>query len=99
MAGGLFDALIAGETAAAQESFLRAIELIPENVRLHKVLSQASFMLRNRLSLVRDRLGDRVCARLVEGIQKDVAFLLAQKRSLTDKYDIGREFADSLDLT
>jgi hypothetical protein len=48
--------------------------------------------------LVRDLLGDPVTSRLVEGIQKDVAFLLAQKRSLADKYDIGREFANSLDL-
>lgn len=99
LTAGLFDSLIAGETTTARETFWRAIESIPENVRLHKVLSQATLLLRSRLGLVRDSLGDRISTRLVEGIQKDVAFLLAQKRVLADKYDIGREFADSLNLS
>ncbi len=96
---GLLDSLIVGETASAQESFQQAVESVPKNLRLHKVLSQATILLQDRLGLVRDLLGDRVTSRLVEGIQKEVAFLLAQKRSLADKYDIGREFAISLDLS
>lgn len=94
---GLFDSLISGETPSAKEDFQHVAGSIPENVRLHKVLSQATILLQSRLSLVRNLLGDRVASRLVDGIQKDVAFLLAQKRSLADKYDIGREFANSLD--
>jgi len=95
---GLFDSLTAGETASARESFLAIAESIPDNMRLHKILSNAAALLQDRLKLARDCLGDRAASRLVEAIQKDVAFLLAQKRSLTDKYDIGREFADSLNV-
>jgi len=93
---GLFDSLAAGETATARDHFLRVAEAVPENVRVHKVLSQSAALLRDRLDLVRDCLGEQAARRVAELIRKDVAFLLAQKRALADKYDIGGEFAESL---
>jgi len=95
---GLFDSLTGGDTESTRESFLRVAESIPANLRLHKILSHTAILLQDRLKLVRDCLGDHVASRLAQAVQKEVAVLLAQKRSLADKYDIGREFAESLNM-
>ncbi len=95
---GLFDSLTGGDTESTRESFLRVAESIPVNLRLHKILSHTAILLQDRLKLVRDCLGDHVASRLAQAVQKEVAVLLAQKRSLADKYDIDREFAESLNM-
>jgi len=95
---GMFEALTAGETGTARDKFMKAAESIPESVRLHKVLSQSAMLLQDRLGLIRDCLGERTAIKMTEIIKKDVAFLLAQKRRLADKYDVGREFMESMGI-
>ncbi len=96
MTPGLFEALTQGDSPAALEQFNKLVAGMPDSIRLHKVLSQAGDLLHDRLRLVYECLGKRTVGRLAESIQKDVAFLLAQKRDLADRYDIGSDFSNSL---
>jgi len=95
---GMFEALTAGETGSARDQFMKVAESIPESVRLHKVLSQSALLLQDRIGMIRDCLGERAALKMTEIIKKDVAFLLAQKRRLADKYDVGREFMESMGI-
>lgn len=87
----LLSVLTAG-AEGSEEAFRKEIAKIAEPIRLHRVLALASCLLSDKVRAAVDRVGPRVAGRVVSGIQKDLSVLLAQKRTLADKYDIGREF-------
>ncbi len=96
VSSSLVEALTQEDESRGQRIFFQVTDAMPEPIRLHKVLSQASTLLRDRFAVVCDKLGRKSASHLAETIHKELAFLLAQKRVLADKYDIGREFVDSL---
>jgi predicted transcriptional regulator len=89
-------AILTAGADGSEESFRKEIVRIAEPIRLHRVLALANCLLSAKVRMMIDRVGPRVAGRIVHGIQKDLIFLLAQKRSLADKYDIGREFRQAL---
>lgn len=90
----LFDVLIT--PGGPVDSLQKEMSGIPDPVRLHRALSSANQILADRVRLTADWLGPGIAGRVTSGIQKDLSFLLAQKRSLADKYDIGRDIRQAL---
>lgn len=87
----LLSILTAG-AEGSEEAFRKEIARIAEPVRLHRVLALANCLLSDKMRAAIDRVGPRVAGRVASSIQKELSVLLAQKRVLADKYDIGREF-------
>jgi len=88
--------ILTGGADGSEESFRKEIARIAEPIRLHRVLGLTSCLLSDKVQAMIDRLGPHVADRVVGGIRKDLTFLLAQKRSLVDKYDVGKEFQQAL---
>ncbi|MEW5701875.1 MAG: DUF4388 domain-containing protein [Candidatus Zixiibacteriota bacterium] len=93
---GITAALIDIQAAKDPEGFRERARKIPAPVRLHRVLDLAECLLAAALGALRDRLGPRIANGVVAVIQKDLAFYLAQKRSLVEEYDIQTEFLETL---
>jgi hypothetical protein len=91
----LLSVLTAGADGS-EESFRKETAHIAESIRLHRVLALVNCLLSEKVRMLIDRLGPRLAGRIVSGIQKDLTFLLAQKRNLADKYDVSREFRQAL---
>ena len=91
----LVGVLTAG-AGGSEDAFRKAVKKISDPIRLHRVLDLANRVLADRVRTLRDRMGPNVTARVVSSIDKEVTFLLAQKRSLATKYDIAREFREAL---
>lgn len=84
--------LLTAGTGGSEATFREEIGRISGSIRLHRVLDVANRLLADKIVALRDRVGPHATMRIVAGIQKETAFVLAQKRTLADKYDIGREF-------
>lgn len=70
------------------ENFHRAIQKIPKEARLHKILSGLNHILSEQLVFVKSLLGRNVLRTLESEIRKGISLPLAEKRSLTTKYDL-----------
>lgn len=82
--------------AQSQELFKERVSHIPGPVRLHRAVATAQSMVREGMRTVRDTLGDVVVKNTADGIKRELAVLLAQKRQLGDKYDVHNEFFAAL---
>jgi hypothetical protein len=91
----LVGVLTAG-SGGTEESFRQEIGRVSDAIRLHRVLELANSLLSDKVQALQDRLGPHTTAVIIGGIQKEVAFVLAQKRILADKYDIARDFRRAL---
>jgi hypothetical protein len=87
--------LMAG-SGGSEEAFRKSIKRISDPVRLHRVLGLANTVLSDKVTALRDRVGPAITKRVVTAIEKEVTFLLAQKRTLANRYDIDREFRQAL---
>ncbi len=88
--------VLTGGSDGAEEAFRKETSRIPETVRLHRVLALAGSLLSDKVRVMTDRVGPNTTGHTINGIHKDLTFLLAQKRQLADKYDVGREFRQAL---
>lgn len=91
----LVGVLTAG-AGGSEEGFRQEVGRISDAIRLHRVLDVANRLLADKVMALQDRLGHPATAHIIAGIQKEVSFVLAQKRSLADKFDIARDFRRAL---
>ena len=88
--------LIDTDGAASLELFRERVSRIPGPVRLHRAVATAQSLVREGIRTVRDTLGDAVMKTTAEAVKRELAVLLAQKRALTEKYDVHNEFFAAL---
>ena len=89
--------ILTAGTGGSEETFRKAVTEIADPIRLHRVLDLANRVLTDKVQSLRDRMGPTITAKVISAIDKDVTFLLAQKRSLASRYDIARDFRRALD--
>jgi hypothetical protein len=70
------------------ENFRRTARKIPKEARLHKLLSGLNHILAEQLLFVRSMLGVNVLRSLESEIKKEISIPLAEKRSVSSKYEL-----------
>lgn len=88
--------LIDAESVASLDLFRERILRIPAPVRLHRAVATAQALVREGMRTLRDTLGEKIMASVADTTKQELAVLLAQKRSLTEKYDVHNEFFAAL---
>lgn len=88
--------LLTAASGGTETEFRTAVTQIADPIRLHRVLDLANRVLSEKAAALRDQVSPRIASQVRASIQKDVTFLLAQKRELADRYDIAREFRRAL---
>lgn len=89
--------ILTAGTGGSEETFRMAITRIADPIRLHRVLDLANRVLADKVQALRDRVGTRIAKGVISAIDKDVTFLLAQKRELAARYDITKDFRRALE--
>ncbi len=69
-------------------NFHRTIQKIPKEARLHRILSGLNYILAEQLAFVRTLLGIEVLRTVESEIKKTISLPLAEKRTITSKYDL-----------
>jgi hypothetical protein len=88
--------LIDSESASSFGLFREHIARVPGPVRLHRAVSTAQALVREGMRTLRDTLGEKVMMTVADTTKRELAVLLAQKRPLTDKFDVHNEFFAAL---
>lgn len=89
--------ILTAGTGGSEETFRAAVTRIADPIRLHRVLDLANRVLADKVQAVRNRMGPNITRRVISAIDKDVTFLLAQKRELAGRYDIAKDFRRALE--
>ncbi len=89
--------ILTAGTGGSEETFRKAVTQIADPIRLHRVLDLANRVLSDKVQALRDRTGPTIARRVIAAIDKDVTFLLAQKRELANRYDIAKDFRRALE--
>ena len=89
--------ILTAGTGGSEETFRNAVTGITDPIRLHRVLDLANRVLSNKVQALRDRMGATITRKVISSIDKDVTFLIAQKRALANRYDIAKDFRRALE--
>lgn len=88
--------VLTAASGGSEAEFREAVKRIADPIRLHRVLDLANRLLADKVMALRDLISPHVAGLIRAAIQKDVTFLLAQKRDLAERYDIALEFRRAL---
>lgn len=88
--------ILTAASGGSENEFREAVKRIADPIRLHRVLDLANRLLADKVAALRDLISPQVAGHVRAAIQKDVTFLLAQKRDLAERYDIALEFRRAL---
>jgi hypothetical protein len=89
--------ILTAGTGGSEETFRNAVTGIADPIRLHRVLDLANRVLSDKVQALRDRMGATITRKVISSIDKDVTFLIAQKRALANRYDIAKDFRRALE--
>ncbi len=88
--------ILTAASGGSESEFREVVKRIADPIRLHRVLDLANRLLADKVMALRDLISPHVAGQVRAAIQKDVTFLLAQKRDLAERYDIALEFRRAL---
>lgn len=78
------------------DDFHHAADQIPAPLRLHRMLGVACEILSEAVRVLTDGMGSGPAGRIIDVIEKDLAFSIVQNRSLVERYDVRRDFIQAL---